>query len=119
MIAATDPAQPYGAALGWPASAGRPSRIAAAVVVLVNGEAAAWFDRRTYNLLTFSTEQNGGEWIDALVSTVKDGLARSLEIRKINGESIGDSAISQTLREHGFVDGYKGLVIRQNPQPKV
>ena len=119
VIAATDPAQPYGAALGWPASAGRPSRIAAAVVVLVNGEAAAWFDRRTYNLLTFSTEQNGGEWIDALVSTVKDGRARSLEIRKINGESIGDSSISQTLREHGFVDGYKGLVIRQNPQPKV
>jgi ATP-dependent helicase Lhr and Lhr-like helicase len=119
VLAATDPAQPYGAALSWPESAGRPSRIAAAVVVLVDGQAMAWFDRRSYNLLAFAGASNTDDWIDALVATVKDGRSKSLEVRKINGESINDSELSTRLRAHGFTDGYKGLVIRQNSQPKV
>src|SRR5687768_2557427 len=40
VLAATDPAQPYGAALPWPESAGRPARPAGTHVVLVDGEPA-------------------------------------------------------------------------------
>jgi ATP-dependent Lhr-like helicase len=41
VLAAADPAQPYGAALAWPASAGRPSRTAGAYLVLAGGQPAA------------------------------------------------------------------------------
>ncbi|HJS26466.1 MAG TPA: DEAD/DEAH box helicase, partial [Actinomycetota bacterium] len=40
VLAAADPAQPYGAALTWPESAGRPARVSGAYVVLADGEAA-------------------------------------------------------------------------------
>ena len=50
---ATDPAQPYGAALDWPESPGRASRTAGAVVVLRSGVPLAWFDRRSSHLVTF------------------------------------------------------------------
>ena len=53
VLAATDPAQPYGAALAWPESAGRPARTAAALVVLRDGVPLAWFDRRSHHLVTF------------------------------------------------------------------
>src|SRR5690606_25503289 len=38
VLAATDPAQPFGAALPWPESEGRPARAAGALVVLAAGE---------------------------------------------------------------------------------
>ena len=110
-LSAADPAQPYGAALAWPASTSRPSRVPAAVVVLVDGEAAAWFDRRSHHLITFETGV-GDSWIDALAATVKDGRFRQLEVRKINGEPLIESPLAVVLRSHGFIDGYKGLIYR-------
>ena len=57
VLAATDPAQPYGAALGWPEREGssRPSRTAGAHVVLVDGECVAFIERGGRSLLTFPT----------------------------------------------------------------
>jgi ATP-dependent Lhr-like helicase len=52
-LAAADPAQPYGAALPWPESAGRPARVAGAYVVLAAGEPAAFLERGARSLLTF------------------------------------------------------------------
>ena len=46
VLAATDPAQPYGASLAWPTSPGRPARSANALVVLHAGEPLVWFDRQ-------------------------------------------------------------------------
>ena len=54
VLAATDPAQPYGAALAWPESAGRPARAAGAYVVIVDGELAAYLERGGRGLLTFA-----------------------------------------------------------------
>src|SRR5690606_28104434 len=66
VLAATDPANPYGAALGWPTTetardddAGvttghRPGRKAGAVVVLVGGELALYVERGGHSLLSFS-----------------------------------------------------------------
>ena len=45
VLAATDPAQPYGAALAWPDGPGRPARAAGAHVVLVDGALAAYLER--------------------------------------------------------------------------
>ena len=57
-LAATDPANPYGAALPWPdarATAGghRPGRKAGALVVLVDGELALYVERGGTTLLTW------------------------------------------------------------------
>jgi ATP-dependent Lhr-like helicase len=113
VLAATDPAQPYGAALAWPESAGRPARSAGAVVVLTGaGEAAAWLDRRGHHLVTFPAASADDGWVDAVVSLVKDGRTRSLDVRKVDGGPVGDSPWAATLRVAGFADGYRGLVLR-------
>src|SRR6185295_1256025 len=94
VLAATDPSQPYGAALDWPESPGRPSRAAGAIVVLRSGKPLAWFDRRSSHLVTFP-ESVDGSWADTLATLVKDGRQRSIEVRKVNGEPInraGDEA---------------------------
>ena len=44
MLAAVDPAQPYGAALAWPASERRPQRVAGAYVVLIGGEPIVYLE---------------------------------------------------------------------------
>src|SRR5207244_2001915 len=54
VLAATDPAQPYGAAIPWPGEpgrSGRPARQAGAFVVLVDGELAAFLERRARSLV--------------------------------------------------------------------
>jgi ATP-dependent Lhr-like helicase len=109
VLAATDPAQPYGAALPWPESAGRPARAAGAHVVLIDGELAAYLERGGHSLVTFDVDG----WASALHQLVERGRYRSLEIRKVNGEparEVEDAA--EQLRRAGFVDGYKGLVYR-------
>ena len=53
VLASTDPAQPYGAALAWPDTPGRPARTATSVVVLRAGTPLVWFDRRSHHLVTF------------------------------------------------------------------
>ena len=56
LLAATDPAQPYGAALAWPDGPGRPARQAGAFVVLVDGALAAFLERGARSLLTFGVD---------------------------------------------------------------
>ena len=112
ILAATDPAQPYGAALEWPESPGRPSRTAGAVVVSRSGVPLAWFDRRSSHLVTFPASVDGS-WAEALATLVKDGRQRSIEVRKVNGAPIdrkGTEAVA--LLGAGFADGYRGFVLR-------
>ena len=113
VLAATDPAQPYGSALAWPSTPGRPARSAGALVVLWQGLPLVWFDRRSHHLVTFPDADTRTEWTDALASMVKDGRARSIEVRKVNGEAIvAASPISQLLTRAGFAVSYRGLVLR-------
>ena len=86
--------------------------MAGALVVSVGGEPAAWLDRRGHTLVTFPSALTDDRWVDALVSLVKDGRVRALEIRKIDGATIIESPWSARLRAAGFADGYKGLVLR-------
>ena len=114
ILAATDPAQPYGGTLPWPDNSGRPARSAGAMVVLSGGRALAWFDRRSHHLLMFPGSAVDGCWADALATLVKDGRARSVEIRKIDGESVGTTgSVVDQLKRVGFIDGYRGLTLRQ------
>jgi ATP-dependent Lhr-like helicase len=113
VLAATDPAQPYGAAIAWPESAGRPARAAGALVVSRAGVPLVWFERRSHHLVTFPAATDDGAWADALAALVKDGRARTVEVRKVNGESITPtSPWVAALQAAGFVEGYKGFSIR-------
>jgi ATP-dependent Lhr-like helicase len=112
VLAATDPAQPYGAALGWPPTDGRPARAAGALVVLVDGEAGVFVDKGGRSLLTFPAALVDERWAEALALVVRSGRRRSLEVAKIDGGPSRESPMADVLRAAGFVDGYKGLVLR-------
>ena len=112
VLAATDPAQPYGASLPWPPTDGRPARAAGALVVLVDGEAAAYVEKGGRSLLTFPAAIVDGRWAPALATVVRTGRRRSLELAKIDGAPARESGQADTLREAGFADGYKGLILR-------
>jgi ATP-dependent Lhr-like helicase len=113
VLATTDPAQPYGAALAWPEPAGsaRPSRATGSFTVLVDGEPAVWLDQRGHHLVTFPGAARD-VWVEALVDLVKNGRLRSIELRKMDGAPAGESPWASVLRAAGFADGYRGLVLR-------
>ena len=112
VLAATDPAQPYGASLPWPPTDGRPARAAGALVVLVDGEAAVYVERGGRSLLTFPAALVEPRWAGALAHLVASGQRRSLELAKIDGAPARVSDHADTLRAAGFADGYKGLILR-------
>jgi ATP-dependent Lhr-like helicase len=112
VLAATDPAQPFGAALRWPPTDGRPARAADALVVLADGEAAVYLERGGRSLLTFPAALVDPRWAEALASVVRSGRRRSIEIAKVDGAPVRESPHADLLRAAGFADGYKGLVLR-------
>jgi ATP-dependent Lhr-like helicase len=114
VLASTDPAQPYGAALAWPDTSGRPARSASSLVVLRAGRPLVWFDRRGHHLVLFPGALEDPSWADALVTLVKTDRTRSIEVRKIDGNGLADAPerVLQALRTAGFVDGYRGLTHR-------
>jgi ATP-dependent Lhr-like helicase len=109
VLAAVDPANPYGAALPWPDTAHRPARVAGAHVVLVDGEPAVFVERGGRRLVTFDAATRTDRWVDGLVALVKERRVRRLVIQQIDGESAAGSALAPVLRAHGFADGYRGL----------
>ena len=110
VLAATDPAQPYGAVLGWPEGPGRPARQAGAFVILVGGELAAYLERGGRSLFTFGIDADA--WVDPLASLAKDGRLRKIELARIDGAPAGESPLADRLRAAGFADGYRGLTVR-------
>ena len=119
VLAATDPAQPYGAALNWPDTPGRPARSANALVVLDDGVPLAWFDRRSHHVVTFPAGMGNPRWAEALADLVGTGRQGAVEVRKIDGEAIRAAAglppdaPEALLRAVGFTDGYRGLTFRK------
>ncbi len=112
VLAATDPAQPFGAALPWPENPGRPARAAGAYVVLVAGEPVAYLERGGRSLVIFGAAERHPHWAEALAELVKDGRVRKLEIAKVDGEPAAQSAVADHLRAAGFVESYRGLTLR-------
>ncbi|GAA2129908.1 ATP-dependent helicase [Arthrobacter humicola] len=118
-LAATDPANPYGAALPWPAlnvDAGtghRPGRKAGALVVLVDGALALYVERGGKTLLAFSDDAEvlaaAGT---ALVGVVTRGAVDKLIMEKVNGHGILDTPVAAALAQAGAYSTPKGLRIR-------
>ncbi|WPU11299.1 DEAD/DEAH box helicase [Pseudarthrobacter oxydans] len=118
-LAATDPANPYGAALPWPAlqdDAGtghRPGRKAGALVVLVDGALVLYVERGGKTLLAFSGDDAvlaaAGA---ALVGVVTRGAVDKLIMEKVNGHGILDTPVAAALSSAGAYSTPKGLRIR-------
>ena len=112
-LAATDPAQPFGAALAWPDSPGRPARSAGAYVVLVDGAPAALLERGGRSLVSFPHPVEPAVWLGALTALVDDGRLRKLEITKVDGTAVHDAAPwPAALDTAGFTSGYRGMTYR-------
>ena len=112
-LAATDPAQPYGAALPWPDTAGRPARTAGAQVVLVDGTPAAWLERGGRSLVTFAHPVAPSAWLPALQELVDRGRLRKLELVRIDGVPVHETERwPEVLATAGFAPGYRGYLYR-------
>ena len=85
VLAATDPAQPYGAAVSWPDGPGRPARAAGAHVVLVDGALAVYLERGGKSLLTFDSI-DAQLWAGALVEAHKEGRIGRLQLERVDDE---------------------------------
>ncbi len=100
MLAAADPAQPYGAALPWPKRAGaRAARVAGAHVVLLGGEAALFVERGGRSLVPLREPEE--EWLRvalaALVAHVKRGGAKRLAVERFDGEPVVETSVMPLL----------------------
>ncbi|MDX6198238.1 MAG: ATP-dependent helicase Lhr and Lhr-like helicase [Actinomycetota bacterium] len=115
VLAATDPANPYGAALPWPPSDGghRPGRKAGALVVLVDGALVLYVERGGRTLLSFRDDDACiGPAVDALALAVRDGALGRLTVEKADGEPALTSALGLALEAAGFRPTPRGLRLR-------
>jgi len=110
IMAATDPANPYGAAVAWPDhDAGSPGRHAGAFVIINDGSLIAFVERGGRSILTWDAEPS------VLVAGVMDVARqrrRTMTVANINGESSMDSSLGEAMLAAGFATGYKGLTYR-------
>jgi ATP-dependent helicase Lhr and Lhr-like helicase len=115
VLAAADPAQPYGAALPWPKRSGaRAARVAGASVVLLDGEAALFVERGGRSLVPLREPDR--EWLRpalaALVAYVRSGGAKRLAVERFDGEPVVETDTLALLVEAGFLAGPRRAVLR-------
>ena len=118
VLAATDPANPYGAALPWPDRQGepgghRPGRKAGALVVLVDGALVLYVERGGRTLLSWSDDAESlRAAADALALAVRDGALGSLRVERADGEAIQSTPLGTALATAGFHVTPRGLRLR-------
>ena len=116
VLAATDPSQPYGAALPWPkrdAEHRRPSRVAGAYVVLVGAEPAVYVERggRGLTLMVGLEDPRLRPALAALAGFITGGRGRKLSLERIDGEPVVGSPVEEMLVELGFRSGPRKLTL--------
>jgi ATP-dependent helicase Lhr and Lhr-like helicase len=119
VLAATDPANAYGAALPWPprpdeAPGGhRPGRKAGALVVLVAGQLVLYVERGGKTLLSWTSDP---ALLDpaaaALAGAVRAGALGRLTVERADGGGVYDSPLAQALEAAGFRPTPRGLRLR-------
>ncbi len=109
LLAATDPANPYGAALPWPkprqeGSGRRPSRSPGAYVLMRDGEPILYVERGGRGILRLRhlESEELGEAIGEVVTAAREGLIPKLGIERVDGEAVIGSGLEETLIAAGF-----------------
>jgi len=121
-LAATDPANAYGAALAWPAAAAvegddpkrghRPGRKAGALVVIVDGALALYVERGGKTMLTFAEDHRA---MTAAAHSLASVIRRSggrLRVERVNGDFVIGTGLGDALVEAGFSATPQGLRLR-------
>ena len=114
VLAACDPANPYGAALEWPSAEGhRPGRKPGALVVLFDGRPVVFVERGGKTVLTFSDDDSTiRAAADALATTVRSGRVERLTIDHIDGHPSLRTLLGQALVDAGFATTPRGIRLR-------
>jgi ATP-dependent Lhr-like helicase len=118
VIAATDPANPYGATLPWPKrddddSGRRPARMPGAYVVSLDAEPVIYVERGGKGLLAL--REPSEDWLrpalDALADAVKRGRVPRLGLERFDGEPVVGSEVGALLIELGFRQSPRRLTL--------
>ncbi|BDZ40542.1 ATP-dependent helicase [Microbacterium suwonense] len=116
-LAATDPANPYGAALGWPRLdevSHRPGRKAGGLVVLVDGALVLYLERGGRTVLAFDDDPEVLRVAASdLVTTSRARKLETLTVEKINGAGVYGTPFALALQEAGFVPTPRGYALRR------
>jgi len=106
VLAATDPANPFGVALPWPAEmAGRPARVPGAFVVVLDGFPSLYVERGGKGLVALRAFD--GSWEEAAVEAV-DGLVTGGRFSRLVIER-RPPELDPHLQAAGFVPTPKGM----------
>lgn len=116
VLAATDPAQPYGAALPWPKrdeESRRPQRVAGAYVVLAGAEPVLYVERggKGIAVLVDDDDLRIRPSLEALARFVTSGRGRKLSLERVDGEPVVGSRWEAQLIELGFRAGPRKLTL--------
>ena len=123
LLAATDPANPWGSLVPWPAAEGRnPQRAPGARVILHDGKLLAWVSRGGQNIATFlPTEEpaltHAGEALGRALVMMARRRARAAMLVTIDGVPAPESPLAKMLAGHGFVSR-RGALVYIPPMPK-
>jgi ATP-dependent Lhr-like helicase len=121
VLAATDPANAYGAALPWPVptaapGGGRghqPARKAGALVVVLGGHCVLYVERGGRTVLSFTDDPAALQpAADALALAVRDGALGKLAVERADGAPVVSSALGVALSAAGFRPTPRGLRLR-------
>ena len=126
VLAATDPANPYGVTLKWPdlrtgeQSSGRgPTRTVGALVILVNGGLAAYVPRGGRQIVTWLPEDEPARstiaraLAEALAGLARDEARGGLLVSELDGEPPATHPLTPFLVEAGFYPSAMGLQMRR------
>ncbi|HYF27690.1 MAG TPA: hypothetical protein VD931_18250 [Baekduia sp.] len=116
VLAATDPAQPYGAALRWPErpdAARRPARAAGAHVVLAGSEPVLYVERggKALQVLVGEHDPRVRPALEQLARWVTGDRRRKLALERVDGEPVVGSPWEALLVELGFRAGPRKLTL--------
>ncbi|MCX4473796.1 ATP-dependent helicase [Micromonospora sp. NBC_01655] len=126
VLAATDPANPYGAALPWPervvdsgdgaapATGHRAGRKAGALVVLVGGDLLLYVERGGRTILSFADDPDALAAAGrALADAVHSGALGAMSVERADGEAVSASPLRDALTAAGFRATPRGLRLRR------
>jgi ATP-dependent Lhr-like helicase len=118
VLAATDPANPYGSVLPWPergaSDAGhRAGRKAGASVVLVDGKLVLYVERGGKSMLSYTRKEGMlRAAVDALARAARSGFLGRCKFERVDGTALRGSELEKVLVESGFRPTYRGLELR-------
>ncbi|MGH8944766.1 MAG: DNA glycosylase AlkZ-like family protein, partial [Acidimicrobiia bacterium] len=112
VLAATDPANPYGGVLPWPeVGEARLARDAGAYVLLHGGDLVGYLDKGRRRLTILEPRPEIYSQVSAAVAEV-GSRHRRLTLVTVNGEPAATSPLAAPLSEWGFAPAPRGLTYR-------